>query len=43
MESVVSSLVVILFSVQNVRGEFIIVALICLGSESTIMSACLYL
>ena len=31
MGSVVSGLVVILFSVRNVRGGFIIVALMCLG------------
>ena len=31
MVSVVSVLVVILFSVQNVKGGFILVVLLCLG------------
>ena len=43
MVSVVSGLVLILFSVRIVRGEFIGFILICLTDESTIMSGCLCL
>ena len=41
--SVVSGLVLILFSVRIVRGGFIGFILICLTDESTIMSGCLCL